>query len=591
MAITEKDEAKYEILNRIDILDLVSEYLTLKKVGNSYKGLCPFHPEKTPSFHVNKEKQLFYCFGCHVGGDAFTFLMKAEGLNYREALERLARRCGLELKKGNGKGYKDDLSEKQQIWEINKVAKTYFENNLWQRGSGLEYLRQRGLRDDIIKEFGLGFALGSWDSLLLYLRKTYPDELILKAGLICPRQNGSGYYDRFRNRVIFPINNLYNDICGFGARQVNPAEDGPKYLNSPETPVYSKGRILYGLYNAKTAITQKKYVLLVEGYLDFLTLFQAGFKNVVATLGTALTINQIQVLKRFTNNVVLVFDPDTAGQNAAHRGIDLFLEQDVKVKAVILPSGKDPDNFIREEGGEKFVKIIKDAKPFIDYLLDAHKLTEKISIEEKSQGIEKIIPFLTKIRNPIEQDGYIRYVAQKVKISEDALRHHIGQKYISRKGAGQSKQAYSSQELYKFNNRRSVERLLLQLALDRGEPSEVILQNVNEEDFKDTQIRALANIIFDRWRQGISIDAKHFLLEVENEKQKELISKVLVSSESFEDTDQAILDCIKKLKQERIAKQLKDIKNSLDSEVLSMDEKNRLLGEFRRLKRECLFNN
>ncbi|MBN2372782.1 DNA primase [bacterium] len=585
MAITGYDNIKNEILNRIDILDLASEYVSLKKAGKSYKGLCPFHPEKTPSFHVNQERQMFYCFGCHAGGDAFTFLMKLEGLNFPEALERLGARCGVDVHKG--KGHEEKPSERQQILQINQAAKVYFEQNLWKGVHGLDYLRQRGLEDKTIKEFGLGFSYASWDGLLSSLSQSYPAQLILRAGLICQRQTGSGYYDRFRGRVIFPIHNIYGDICGFGGRIINPSEDSPKYLNSPETPVYSKGQILYGLYKSRNAIIQKKQAILVEGYLDMITLFQAGFTNVVATLGTALTMNQVHVIKRYAGEVMLVFDPDTAGKNAAKRGIELFIDQGIKVKVAVLPAGRDPDSMIRDEGKEGFALILKEARPFIDFLLHMHEITGKLGVQEKARKMENIIPFLANMKDPIERDGYIHYIAHKTEISEDALRQSIRQGMGTRKKVkpdGTRAEDISSQE-----NGRSTERLLIQLALEMGNPSQAILQNVGEADFKDPDLRALAGMILDRWRRGVSIEPSRFLMEVENENQKRLITQVMVAGECFEDTVQAVQDCIRRFQQEKINRQLKDIKERLDSASLSEHEEDILLGEYRRLKMECIF--
>ncbi|MGA1789868.1 MAG: DNA primase [bacterium] len=591
MAINENDNTQAEILQRIDIIDLISEYVNLKKRGKNYTGLCPFHSEKTPSFHVDKEKQLFYCFGCHIGGNAITFLMKIENLAFPEALERLARRCGLTLSKGKGKNSGASSSEKQQILEINLAAKGYFERKLWAGGPGLHYLRKRGLEEDLIKAFGLGFAIDSWDGLLSHLKQSCPIKLLLKAGLICTRKNDTGYYDRFRKRVIFPIHNIYGDVCGFGGRLIEHSEEAPKYLNSPETPAYSKGQGFYGLYLAKEGIRQAKQAIIVEGYLDLLTLFQAGFRNVIATLGTALTLNQVRLLKRYTNHVILVFDSDLAGLKATERGIELFLEQGMDVRVAILPAGKDPDSLIREEGKERFAQSIQVAQPFIDFLLNSQgEVKGEVIGQKKVEKTDQICHFLAKVGNPLERDGYIHYTAQKVGISEDAIRQRLKQIQGPVKSV-RVRPHCNPEVLSSSKNGGSVERLLIKLVLELGAPSKFILQNVDETDFKDPEMRTLAGMILDQWRQGFSIEPRHFLMNLESERQKELFSQVMIGTETFEDPEQAVQDCIKKIRQERIHQQLKGIKQKLDSEVLSKDEEDILLEEYRRLKKNaCTFN-
>ena len=587
MAYKDHDQIKEEILRRIDILDLVSEYVRLNKSGRRYKGLCPFHPEKTPSFHVDQEKQLFYCFGCHAGGDMFTFLMKMEGMTFSEALENLARRCGLEFTRDKGLNTEKKSNEKEQILEINLAAQRYFEERLWAGGIGLDYLRERGLGDDTIKRFGLGFAPDSWDGLLCYLRQSYPVHLLQKAGVICARQKGTGYYDRFRNRVIFPIHNIYGDICAFGGRLLAPSDESPKYLNSPETPLYSKGQVLYGFHMAKNAISQEGQAIMVEGYMDFLTLFQAGFKNAVATSGTALTVNQIRVLKRYTHDIILVFDSDSAGLKAAQRGIALFLDQGIQVKLAVLPSGRDPDSLIREEGAERFAQAIHTSQTFIDFLLFSQGLTEgEVRIHKKAEKTDEIIHFLSKISNPLEKDAYIHYVSQKVGISEDAIRERLRQ--LQRAGKGyRMATAPKSGGIFQTTDVHSIERVLVKIALEMGTPSKIILQNLDESDFKDPELRGLAAIIFNHWRQGVAIDPRNFMMEVNSENQKALVSQLMIGTETFEDPEQAVQDCIKKIREERINEQLKGIKKKLDSEGLSKDEEDLLLNEYCRLKKDA----
>jgi len=578
---------KEEILQRVDILDLVSEYVDLKKAGRRYKGLCPFHPEKTPSFHVDKEKQFFYCFGCHTGGDAFTFLMKKEGITFTEAMEHLARRCGITIPAAKGNKGDAHPSEKQQIFAINKQAQRYFERRLWSGKSGIEYLRSRGMEDDLIKRFGLGYAIDSWDGLFSDLKKQFSAQMLLMAGLICPRQNGTGFYDRFRNRVIFPIHNMFGDICGFGGRSIDAADEGPKYLNSPETPAYSKGQILYGFHFAREAIRQTGKAIVVEGYMDLLTLHQAGFTNVVATLGTAMTVHHVRVLKRYTSEVILVFDSDAAGMKAAQRGTEIFCEEGINAKVATLPSGRDPDSLVRESGREGFARAVDQAQPIIDFLLKSHGLLEgEVVAQDRSEKIDRIIYFIARMRNPLERDGSIRYTAQRLGISEEAMKERLRQVQGPTKGR-QIRPSSRPQDFSPPSRRDCVERLFIKLAFELGDPSSTILQNVDVSDFRNPDLRELAGMILDHWRQGIPVEPRAFLMEVDSERKKDLISQVMIGAEAFEDTEQAIQDFLKRLRQGRIYEQLNDIRKKLDSTTLSKDEENLLLSEYRRLKMDA----
>ncbi|MGA1795152.1 MAG: DNA primase [bacterium] len=578
---------KEEILQRVDILDLVSEYVDLKKAGRRYKGLCPFHPEKTPSFHVDKEKQFFYCFGCHTGGDAFTFLMKKEGITFMEAMEHLARRCGISIPAAQGNKGDIHASERQQIFEINSHAQRYFEKRLWSGKGGIEYLRSRGLEDDLIKRFGLGYAIDSWDGLFSHMKRHFSTQMLLMAGLVCPRQSGTGFYDRFRNRVIFPIRTMYGDICGFGGRSINAADEGPKYLNSPETPAYSKGQILYGLDYAKEAIRQTGQAIVVEGYMDLLTLHQAGFTNVVAALGTAMTVYHVRALKRYATEVILVFDSDMAGVKAAQRGTEIFCEEGIQARVATLPSGKDPDSLVRESGREGFTRAIDQAQPIIDFLLKSHGLLGgEVMVQEKSEKIDQIIHFLARMRNPLERDGNIRYTAQRLGVSEEAMRERLRQVQGPTKGR-QVRSSLRPQDFSPPSRRECVERLFIKLAFELGSPSSAMLQNVDVSDFRNPDLRELAGMILDHWRQGITVEPRAFLMEVDSEKKKDLISQVMIGTEAFEDTDQAVRDFLKGLRQGRIYEQLNEIRKKLDSTALSREEENLLLSEYRRLKMDA----
>ncbi|MDC4202867.1 MAG: DNA primase [Candidatus Manganitrophus sp.] len=347
------DQLVETIRDRSDLVSVVSEYLTLKKAGQNFTGLCPFHTEKTPSFSVNPSKQFFHCFGCGVGGDVFQFVMKVEGVAFPEALRRLAGKAGVALPEaGPDERESPARREAAQIYELNEAAAAYFHRNLIERPEGAfcrDYLKGRGITAETIKAFSVGFALPRRDDLLKQLGKQFSRSLLEKAGLTSRRegaQGEDGLFDRFRNRVLFPIRNLQGRVVGFGGRVLDDTQ--PKYLNTPETPVFTKGKHLFALDRAKGAGINA--LIIVEGYFDVIAAHQAGIPNAVGTMGTALTQDHLRLIRRISEKVLLIFDPDEAGARAALRTAPLLIEEGISAKVISLPSGEDPDLFIRKEG-------------------------------------------------------------------------------------------------------------------------------------------------------------------------------------------------------------------------------------------------
>ncbi|MCK5099582.1 MAG: DNA primase, partial [Desulfobacteraceae bacterium] len=366
------EEKIAEIINTSDISDVISESVILKKSGQNFMGLCPFHSEKTPSFSVSPQKQIFHCFGCGVGGNVFSFLMKYHSITFPEAVKILARKYNITIEAGKISPEKKKIIDlKEGLFNLNKRVMEYFNDSLLKKGQGQaarQYLLKRGITDDIIKKFNLGFTIDSWDSLVDFYKKlAIPKNLAEKSGLVLPRKPGSGYYDRFRNRVMFPIFDINMQIAGFGGRVMD--DSLPKYLNSPETLVYNKSRILYGLHSSKNHCRQKEHVYIVEGYFDFLSLYQHGVKNVVASLGTALTQDHVRMLKGYATKVILVFDSDEAGINAAKRSITIFVNEGIELKILVLPQGKDPDSFIMEYGRQAFEQKALEAMTVLQFLM------------------------------------------------------------------------------------------------------------------------------------------------------------------------------------------------------------------------------
>ena len=417
-----------QIRDANDIVDLISEYLPLKKRGKNFLGLCPFHAEKDPSFTVTPDKQIFYCFGCGEGGNVISFLMKHEKLSFPEAVKLLAKRANIPLPKDSF----DEKREKQldALYYANQVANEYFVKNLNHEKAGKrarQYLGKRGFEPETQKLFSLGYAPGDWEGLIRHARtKGMETETLNQAGLAVPRTDKPGHYDRFRNRITFPIYNLSGKIVGFGSRVLDD-KDTPKYLNSPETPIYQKGKILYGLNLSKDAIRQKAAAILVEGNVDLITLYQAGITNVVAASGTAFTSDQARLLSRYAEKVYLFFDADSAGQSATIRSVDLLFSEGVEVFVVMLEAGHDPDSFVRKFGADIVLKQIKEARHFVDFRrsLLARNLNE-LSARERENIILDMVDTGRRILDDARRSDFLKKVAHTFEVEEAIVLRLVG---------------------------------------------------------------------------------------------------------------------------------------------------------------------
>ncbi len=413
-----------EILNACDIVDVISEYVILKKSGINYFGLCPFHSEKTPSFSVSPQKQIFHCFGCGAGGNVFSFLMKHHGISFPEAARMAAKRYSIEFENiSMTPGVKKKLELKEGLFRLNnKVMKYYadFLKKSLKASAARHYLEKRGITSEIQELFYLGYAMDNWSFMVNFLKKMHLSRDFVEAsGLVLKNKRENGYYDRFRNRIIFPIIDVNMQVAGFGGRVM---DDGmPKYLNSPETPVYSKSRILYGLYLSKQHCRQKDSVYIVEGYFDFLSLYQHGVKNTVASLGTALTSEHIRLLKGYASKMVLVFDSDNAGINAAKRSITTFLQHGIDFRIIVLPKGHDPDSFIREYGRQAFEKAGDAAMAVIPFLTEIAVRKYGLSVEGKISILNDMKLHLAVIEDSAARSLYIRELSEKLGIDERAV--------------------------------------------------------------------------------------------------------------------------------------------------------------------------
>ncbi len=429
MSKLSSDNIVEEVRRATDIVEIISQYVRLQKRGKNYLGLCPFHTEKTPSFTVNREKGLYHCFGCGAGGNVFTFLTQHDKLSFGEALRQLAARANITLP-SYSEGKHSDVDE---VLDINDKAARYFRDMLRsdQGAPALSYLKdKRHFNDESIDDFMIGYAPDRWDGLLNHLRKKGISEaMVEKSGLILKRQDGSGYYDRFRARIMFPVLSAGGTIIAFGGRTMK-SDERAKYINSPETAVYIKGRTLFGVYQAKNAIIEKDSAILVEGYADLIALHQSGIRNVVASSGTALTAEQIQFIARYTQNVYLVYDADTAGQDASLRGADMLLEQGINVYIVELPTGDDPDTFVLANGSEEFTKLIRNAMNIVDF--KASLLTRRSGASSDPAAIiRSIVDSLVKVDDAIRVNLYIKDLADKFGLREDSIYTELKKKRSS----------------------------------------------------------------------------------------------------------------------------------------------------------------
>ncbi len=405
-----------KIKEKADILEIVSDYTKLKKSGRRFVGLCPFHAEKTPSFTVDPEKGLYHCFGCGAGGDIFTFVMEKERLDFPSALEFLAKKYNIVIPKKTSPTKKIE----DEIIEINQSAQTFFRNSLMGREGEMarKYIEGRGITGDWIETLGIGYSPNQWDSLYKYLKNKGHSENIISLSGLCIKTE-RGFIDRFRGRIMFPIRNISGKIIGFGGRTI--FDENPKYLNSPETPVYKKRMGLFGIDLAKEEIKNKGFAILVEGYMDQISLFINDFKNTVASLGTSLTEEQVSLLRKFTDKIYLFYDPDSAGIASSIRAIPIILSQDVSLKIVSIPQGLDPDTFVREKGRNGVEEAISRALSPVEFLIKNYKINEKIPPEERTRGIRSIIEVLNGIREPILKRTYVKELSSLAGIEEELI--------------------------------------------------------------------------------------------------------------------------------------------------------------------------
>ncbi len=504
-------DQKEEVKNRIDIAELVGGYIQLTPAGTNFKARCPFHNEKTPSFMVSREKGIWHCFGCSKGGDVFSFVQEIEGLDFLEALRMLAQKAGVEL------SYTDPKlqSKKQRLFDLLKLAARVYHRLLLEHPKAdqpRKYLEQRGVSPETVDTFQIGYAPESWEGVSTYLKsKGFMDEEIFESGLTVRREQRAGFYDRFRHRIMFPVHDHLGRVVGFGGRALEPNQT-PKYVNTPQTALYSKSGILYGLHLAKTAIKSQSRAVIVEGYMDTVVSYQAGVRCVVASSGTALTIDQLKLLHRYTQTIALAFDTDLAGQTASMRGIELAWAEGFDVRVVVLPSGKDPDELIQRDA-PAWKTAVEQAQPIMEYAFGkVEKTFHADSVEEKKAAAKFLLPLIGRLQDTVEQTHYLQRLSALLRVHEDLLRSRIPQPFhgIGRAAVPKSAVRSSTTPAPKSRVQRVAEQLLA-IASTSPEHLEYLIDHLEPAYFAATNLLALYKALITYYTENHSLDQRDFL--------------------------------------------------------------------------------
>lgn len=548
-----------QIRDRTDITVIVGQHVSLTGAGQNLKGLCPFHQEKSPSFTVSPSRQIFHCFGCGAGGNVFTFLTRITGASFPEIVRDLGRKVGIEVQETIASSG-PQAAQAGRVEQLNRAAAAWFQRNLQDEAAGAdarEYLASRGIQQATIDRFGIGVAPAEWDGLITALSKQgFTSSDLAAAGLIIARDNGSGFYDRFRARVMFTITDLRKRVVGFGGRVLG--EGTPKYLNSPDTPLFKKGHTLFALDIAREAVTRTKTVIVVEGYFDAIALHQAGLAHTVATLGTALTPDHIQVLRRFASKVVLLFDPDAAGVRAALRGLDLFVNSGLGVKVVTLPAGEDPDTYVRKEGAESFAQLEEQAPSLLDFALEhSLKTAEGSTIEGRIRSVDEVLRILQKSEHPIEREERIRVVAERLGINQQRLieRYPVLLQQDGRRPAGQKRETPPPPSSKGAPEERDLVYLLL-----HGQLTPADLRRLRPDGFSIPACRLVVEKALAHLEQDGRVGLRHLLDTIVDDPEcGSLVTELSMREEHFDDVRAHIQGCLDTLDRKQAEGALRDL--------------------------------
>ena len=547
-----------EVREATDIVELISQYVSLRKRGSSYFGLCPFHQEKTPSFHVDPARGFYHCFGCNEGGNVFSFIMKMDRVSFPEAVKILAAKANIEIPVTQS----PETHEVEILYHVNKMAAGFYRECFIKTNAGrkaAQYMIKRGFDETIAETFLIGYAPNLWDGLIQKAqRDSLPLENLHSAGLIIPRKDGKGFYDRFRGRIIFPIQNTSGHIVGFGGRAFKEGKGIPKYLNSPETRVYRKSHVLYGLYQSREGIRKEDKVLVVEGYTDLMRLHQALLPYGVATAGTALTEGHANLIARFTKNVILIYDADSAGFSAAVRGAEQLITSGLNVRIVTLPKGMDPDLFLQDNQPGILQKLISESESIVEFMLKQNKVDKKLSTPaDKSSAASHLLETIMKVKEPVERHLMIKELAEALGIEEKLLHNKL-------RNMKRYKNENSTQpEVRSESARERAEKTLLRLVLTDPRWQEPVFRNIKPDDFDHPQCRPLAERIYTSYQKQGS--AEEPLNAIVDQPQLHQTAVSLISEPLSRDTDfyQLGMDCILYIKEEKIKRKIREIRGEM----------------------------
>jgi DNA primase len=576
-----------EVRRAADVVRVISEHVALKKLGTSWKGLCPFHQEKTPSFNVRQEPAAFHCFGCGEGGDVFKFVMLRERVSFPEALEMLARRFGVPVPEGRVDAG-PERKEREELLALSEAAAQHFTHTLWSAPGtkAREYLLGRGFARETLERIRAGAARDAWDDLLGALRARFSPPLLAKAGLVLERQGKDGHYDRFRNRAVFPILNESGKVVAFGARSLDGSE--PKYLNSPETPIYSKGHIVYGLSWARETIAREGRAVLMEGYLDVARAIEHGLAGVVATCGTALTPYHARLLRRFAQTVVLNFDQDDAGQKAARKSLEICLEEGLRVRIVELPEGHDPDTYLKAEGAEAYAQRLAEAPEAVEWLMRRAERAHDLGAPAgKAAFFTDVLPSLVRTENAVEQQAWLARAVERGGLDPGAAREELRR---ARSGRSKRESAVAQAAAVAAARRSTVraeallpaERWLLALVTQGAAGIEGALDELDEADLASLRAGALLRAAQAVARRGGKVTLASVESEITDEDARRLLTEIAVVGAPAEGI--AAQECVRELRRQPLRARMAEIQKRLAGATGEAQEA--LLAEKTRLVRQ-----
>ncbi|MGH9717281.1 MAG: DNA primase [Candidatus Acidiferrales bacterium] len=575
-----------KVKQQADIVRVIGEYVRLRKAGKNFTGLCPFHQEKTPSFSVHPVKQMYYCFGCHEGGDVFKFVMQLERCEFPDAVRTVAEKCGIPIPRSGERSPEERRQNQQRtsLVDMHRDAAAFFGRQLHQSPEGkvaFAYLEDRGLDRDAMMRFGLGYAPGSGDALLRQLKPKYPEKMLDASGFFSRDQSGRTY-DRFRRRIMFPIANDSGKTIAFGGRSMG--DEMPKYLNSPETPIYSKSNVLYRLDRAKEAIRQNDFAILVEGYMDAIAVARAGIANVVASCGTSLAEAQIKLLGRFTRRVVVNYDADNAGLMAAERSLALLLEKEFDVRVLTLPSGADPDQFLKQNGAEAYRKLLGLAPSYLDYLIARARQMNRSTASGKLAAINFLMPYVQRVPNALMRSEWASRISAELRVDEPVLREALRRAAAERRGEVRPKAELLTPAIV------PAERRLMQMLAEPNSIRERLAREIDESKLhQGLESEKIFEILIASAESGQTLDASA-LAEGLKEFDRKMLFEALFENSQPANWDEAE-SCLAVLRQRTVGRELVEELVELQKKIeskLPFDELKHLLARRQELQRKLI---